>query len=96
MDISVTRHASQFVARQVRAGRYANSSAAVNDALRLLEQRDELAQAGPLAILGSMDNADSMALAFIVMLKQPSRLAKISRPSWRRSRPSTPPGRCAS
>jgi putative addiction module CopG family antidote len=69
MDISLTRHSTQFVARQVRTGRYANASSAVNDALRLLQQREELAQAGSLAILGSMDNADIMALAFIVMME---------------------------
>ena len=44
MNISLTPELEQFVAEKVRSGRYASASEVVRDALRLLDERDELHQ----------------------------------------------------
>lgn len=44
MHVSLTQHLEAFVREKVESGRYNNASEVVREALRLLEQHDELHQ----------------------------------------------------
>ena len=44
MNISLTRQLEQYVARQVKTGRYGSASEVVREGLRLLQQRDRSEQ----------------------------------------------------
>ena len=45
MNVSLTRDLERFVAEKVASGRYTSASEVVREALRLLEERDQLRQA---------------------------------------------------
>ncbi len=44
-NINLTEHLDQFVERQVSSGRYSNASEIVREALRLLEEEEQVRQA---------------------------------------------------
>jgi antitoxin ParD1/3/4 len=44
-NINLTEHFNEFVERQVSSGRYSNASEIVREALRLLEEQEQLRQA---------------------------------------------------
>jgi antitoxin ParD1/3/4 len=45
MNISLTKELEQLVQKKVRSGRYPSASEVVREALRLLEERDQLREA---------------------------------------------------
>lgn len=71
MNVTLTPQLKQFVERQIKAGRFENTSDAICDALRLLEQRDHVAASltSNFAVLGAMGGDDIMAMVFIVMME---------------------------
>ncbi|MDT8446587.1 MAG: type II toxin-antitoxin system ParD family antitoxin [bacterium] len=44
MNVSITEHLGQFVQEKVKAGLYNSASEVVREALRLLEQQDQIRQ----------------------------------------------------
>jgi isoaspartyl peptidase/L-asparaginase-like protein (Ntn-hydrolase superfamily) len=68
MDLKLPAQLKQFVEREVKNGRFDNATGAINEALRLLEQRDRVAAGfgAQYAVLGSVEGSDIMTLAFIV------------------------------
>ncbi|MGH7914876.1 MAG: type II toxin-antitoxin system ParD family antitoxin, partial [Candidatus Binataceae bacterium] len=44
MNVSLTRELEKIVAERVSSGRYASASEVIREALRLLEERDQLNQ----------------------------------------------------
>jgi antitoxin ParD1/3/4 len=44
-NINLTEHFNEFVERQVSSGRYSNASEIVREALRLLEEQEEMREA---------------------------------------------------
>ncbi|MGA7275455.1 MAG: type II toxin-antitoxin system ParD family antitoxin [Candidatus Udaeobacter sp.] len=71
MNVTLPPRLKQFVEREIKAGRFENTSNAICDGLRLLEQRDAVAMSlrPDIAVLGSIGGFDVMALAFIVMMQ---------------------------
>ncbi len=59
MNVNLTSHFEEFVQTQIAEGRYTNASEVVRDALRLLEERQQL-HAAKLRDLGAaLDEGDN-------------------------------------
>jgi putative addiction module CopG family antidote len=71
MQVKLPSQLKQFIEREIKAGRFANTSDAICEGLRLLEQRDRVAASlrPGFAVLGAVGDPDIMALAFIVMME---------------------------
>src|SRR6266436_834006 len=68
MNLTLPPRLKQFVAREIKAGRFENTSDAICDGLRLLEKRDAVAMSfrSDFAVLGSIV---IVVLVFIVMME---------------------------
>jgi len=71
MNVRLSPRARKILARQLKTGRFASAGDALSHGLLILERRDEIrASLGSgFAVLGSMPDADIMALAFLVMME---------------------------
>src|SRR6266478_2375869 len=71
MNLTLPPRLKQFVAREIKAGRFENTSDAICDGLRLLEKRDAVAMSfrSDFAVLGSIGGSDIVVLVFIVMME---------------------------
>jgi putative addiction module CopG family antidote len=71
MNVTLPPRLKQFVEREIKAGRFENTSSAICDGLRLLEQRDAVAMSlrPDVTVLGSIGGFEVMALAVIVMMQ---------------------------
>jgi putative addiction module CopG family antidote len=71
MNLTLPPRLKQFVAREIKAGRFENTSDAICDGLRLLEKRDAVAMSfrSGFAVLGSIGGSDIMVLVLIVMME---------------------------
>jgi putative addiction module CopG family antidote len=74
MNITLTPQLRAYVEEQVKSGRFESPNDAINDAVRLLQQKEKIgAQIAPSRVqydeLGGMADSDIMALAFIVMME---------------------------
>jgi Arc/MetJ-type ribon-helix-helix transcriptional regulator len=71
MNVTLPPQLRQFIAREIKKGRFENESDVMADGLRLLEKRDQIAAgvSSDFGVLGSLAGADIMALAFIVLME---------------------------
>jgi putative addiction module CopG family antidote len=66
MKVSLARQLSRFVKEQVKSGRYVDESEVVRDALRRMEAQAVLVGNQEL---GTLDDADIMAMVFLVLME---------------------------
>src|SRR5260370_13077842 len=71
MNLTLPPRLKQFVAREIKAGRFENTSDAICDGLRLLEKRDAVAMSfrSDFAVLGSIGGAPHAGPGFFGIME---------------------------